>query len=165
MSLLTQEQASTLAQRTIELKGPDGVAYEFTIRRLGSDEMIAAGILPANLFDTAEEIRALKTVAQKAKRALQARDEAKKNLAGEDLPAKVNDALVRGMVRPRAWGGAESERPKGALQVQTLGVFREPLFAAIMALSSATEEAEKAVRFPGRAKAGGRARTARKARR
>lgn len=166
MRLLTRERAVSQSRKVVSHEGQDGETYDFEIRRLGADELITAGVIPADaVLDDVELAAAAKVVADKAqKKAVREKAAQKVNdLVGqkakgvlrENIAAKVDWVITAGVTRPRVWDGPEADCPEGAIPLADMGQFRDRLFADIVGFSTANKEAKEAARFPDRDGAGG----------
>jgi hypothetical protein len=157
VKLLTRESAALMGRKTVEYEGPDGETYGFEIRKLGADEMISTGIIPADSAMDDQDVekvakdlasrnlkkaqRAAKTLTDRASRSVE-------RLIQDDLSGKVDNAIVRGVTRPVIWAGPDSECPQDAVPLSNLGPFRARLFADIVKFATAAKEARDAARFP-----------------
>lgn len=176
MRLLTRESAAQQGRKQVSYEAIDGETYDFEIRRLGADELITCGVIPADsVLDDQELVKAAKTLANeaatKAERAKAAKsfddrvDKQTRQLLEEDVSAKVDAVLLRGVTKPELWAGPEAECPAGAIPLSDFGQFRDRAFSDIVGFSTATKEAKAAARFPGGDEAGGAGRPNRAARR
>lgn len=173
MRLITRESAAQQGRKVVSYDAADGEVYDFEIRRLGADELIATGVIPVDaMMDDQDVAAAAKTLAAKGTKqvekdaAAQAIDKAAdknvRKLLKEDVAARVDGVILRGLLTPLPWTGDEAAIPEGAIPLRDLGQFRDRLFRDIVSFSTATKEAAAAARFrdlkrPGRGVRGARA--------
>lgn len=166
MRLLTRERAASQARKVVSHADLSGETFDFEIRRLGADELITAGVIPADaVLDDVELAAAARKVADKAAKKAEREKAAKdvnriveqkaRGVLRENVAAKVDAVLIAGLTQPRAWSGAEADCPEGSIPLADLGQFRDRLFADIVGFSTANKEAKEAARFPDLNGAGG----------
>lgn len=172
MRLITRESAALQGRKVVSYQAADGETYDFEIRRLGADELIATGVIPADsMMDDQDVAAAVKVLTKKGVKEVEKQAAAKaidkvagtqaRKLLAEDIASKVDGVILRGLLAPLPWAGADESIPDGAIPLRDLGQFRDRLFKDIVGFSTASKEAAEAVRFrdsqrPGRGVRGAR---------
>jgi hypothetical protein len=125
--------------------------YDFTIRKLASDEMVALGFFPLDAAMKLED----ETLGMDAKERIAA--DAVSDAFGPDMPSRVNNLFAAAVIEPPIWVGPRETCPNDGvtLWVGDLAEVRDGLCKAIYEHSKLPEVLAKMSRFRDRERVGG----------